>query len=433
MTGPGDVLAERYTLMREAARTPRGSIWQARDATLDRRVHVLVLDPDAAKDRAQRRAFVDEASQRAAVTDPYLAAVYDIGTDPPFVVFEDPGGGRLAERLRTGPLDAPLAARIAANVARGVQALERRGDAVPAITSGVVLLSSDGRGKLIPLGTTATSQDPRRDLASLTVLMLTGNEPVDGKVPRREVPGPLADVLTGMLSGDPSRAPSLDAFVDACAALTRPQPVRAQQRTLGRGRGELGWLFGVVAIVALAIVAVVLGPSFIAGLDEEPSNGPTTQPSASEPAGDAIPIVDIRDFDPEPGNGEEHANQVGRAIDGDPLTAWTTLGYKVSSMAPKTGVGLLLDLGTPRTVSELRVQTTLPGWEAEIRVGDTEPSTADDLDVATTFTAGSDGRVKLPKGTSARFVLVWLTTLTDDTSESTFPFRGTIAELELFA
>ena len=433
MTGPGDVLAERYTLMREAARMPHGSIWQARDATLDRRVHVLLLDAEAAKDRSRRRAFIDEAAQRAAVTDPYLAAVYDIGTDPPFVIFEDPGGGRLAERLRTGPLDAQLAARIAANVARGVQALERRGDAVPAITAGVVLLSSDGRGKLIPLGTTATSVDPRRDLAALTILMLTGNEPVDGKVPRREIPSQLADVLTGMLSGDPSRSPTLDAFVDACAALTRPQPVRAERRRARGARGDLGWLFGVVAIVALAIVAVVLGPDLIAGLDNEPSGKPSGDATGNPPAGAAIPIVDIRDFDPEGDDAEEHRNEVSLAIDGDPRTAWTTVGYAAASMAPKSGVGLLVDLGTPRTVAELRVQTTLAGWKAEIRVGDTGPTSAQDLEVATTFTAGSDNRVTLPNGTSARFVLVWLTKLTDDGGGSTYPFRGAIAELELFA
>lgn len=432
MTAPGDVLAQRYTLMREAGRTPRGSLWQARDATLDRRVHILLLDPALAEDRSHRRAFIDEAAQRAAVTDPYLAAVYDIGTDPPFVVFEDPGGGRLAERLRSGPLDPPLAARIAANVARGVQALERRGDAVPTISSNAVLLSSDGRGKLIPFATTQTSVDPRRDLAVLTVLMLTGDEPVDGKVPKREVPAALVDVLTQMLASDPVRSVSLEAFVDACAALTRPQPVRAERRAMRGSRTDMGWLFGVVAIVALAVVAVVLGPSFIAGLDDGSSPGPTASGTQTAP-GAAIPIAEISDFDPPPGNGEEHPNQTGRAIDGDPLTAWTTLSYALDTMAPKDGVGLLLDLGESRTFIRIHVQTSLPGWEAEIRVGDAAPTTADDLTVATSFTAGSDSTVPVPEGTTARFVLLWLTRLPADAVESDLPYRGSVAEVELFA
>jgi hypothetical protein len=434
MSVPGDLLAQRYTLLREASRTSRGAIWQAKDATLDRRVHVLILDPDIAADRAQRRAFVDEAAQRAAVSDPYLAAIYDIGTDPPFVVFEDPGGGRLAERLRTGPLDAQLAARVAANVARSVQSLERRGDPVPSITSANVLLSSDGRGKLIPFITASATDDPRKDLAALTVLMLTGDEPVDGKVPRREVPSPLADLLSDMLSKDPSRAPTLDEFVDACAALTRPTPVRAERRRMRAANGDLGWLLGVVTIVLLAVAAVMLGPSLLSDLEEDPTSSPN--PSATQTStdtGSVIEVADISDFDPPPGNGEEHATQVGRVLDGDPLTAWSTLGYASASMAPKEGVGLLLDLGTVTNIASMRVQTSQPGWQAEIRVSDVEPTDQNDLDVATSFTAGSDTTVPLPKGTAARYVLVWLTKLIDDTGESDFPFRGSIAELELFA
>lgn len=428
MSEPGAVLAQRYTLLRMSARTPRGELWQARDGTLDRRVHVLILDPAAAADRAARRAFVDEAARRAAITDPYLAAVYDIGTDPPFVVFEDPGGGRLADRLRSGPLDATLAARIAANVARGVQALERSGDPVPTISSGAVLLSSDGRGKLLPFGTSTTTGDPRRELAALTVLMLTGDDPVDGKVPRREIPSPLADVLSGMLSRDPGRSPSLDTFVDACAALTRPQPVK-QERSARGPRGDVGWLVGVVAIVALAIGAVFYGPTLLEGLDREPEGAPSTRPTMT-PLGTPLPINEVSDFDPD-GDGSEQPDLVNLAVDDDPVTEWRTVEYAQPTMG-KPGVGLLFDLGTAQAVRAVSIRTALPGWEGEIRVGNELPEAAADLELATTFTAGNNSRVSLPRGVNGRYVLLWLTQLSADSETSEFPYRARIAEVELF-
>lgn len=425
MSGVGDVLAARYTLLREAWRTPRGAVWQARDGTLDRRVHVLLLDSRLLDDTSRRRAFVDEAAQLAAITDPYLAAVYDIGNDPPFVVFEDPGGGRLSDKLRSGPLDGPLAARIAANVARGIQALEKRGEGIPRVSADAVLVSSDGRGKLSILSASAEpGADPRRELARLTVLMFTGDEPLEDNVSKKDLPQHLADACTRMLQGLPM---SLDSFVDACGALTRPAPVKHPERSQRSGGGDIGWLFGVITIVILAIAAVVIGPGLLERLaKEDPSPTPTATSTRGAP-GDPIAIESISDFDPD-GNGEEHANQVGRAIDGDPLSAWTTVGYKQAGM-DKAGVGLLLDLGSEIEVASVQVQTSIPGWNAEIRISSVEPEGSEDLSTVTSFTAGSDTTVALPAGTKAQYIVIWITRLADDSGESDFPFRASVNEL----
>lgn len=453
MSDAGTVLAARYTLQREAWRTDRGQVWHARDATLDRAVFVLVLDPRIAEDRAERRAFVDEAAARAAHTHPSLAAVYDIGTDPPFVVFENPTGGMLIDRLRHGKLDPSFAARIASNIARALQSLHERGEPSIGVSPRTVLLAPDGRAKLVSIGRTDRPVgygDPaltpieadRVALAALTVEMFTGHPPEDGRFSRRDLHGELAQVVRGLLDG--SADVDLEDLVSACASLSRggPPKVARRERRTGVGvpatrRADLGWLFGVVVIVALAVVAVILGPRLIENARDR-TPGPTGISTSTLPAGDDLleaacasdPDTCASDFDPA-GNGEEHPDQVGRVLDGDLLTAWGTVGYAQPTMG-KPGVGLLFDLGEERALTSVRVQTSLPGWEAEIRIGTEKPTLAADLSVAATFVAGTDNTVALPAGSTARFVLVWITELVDDGGGSEFPNRASVAEFAIF-
>lgn len=431
---PGEVLAGRYSLQRAAWTGARGQVWKARDRTLDRPVYVLLLDQALAEDKAARRDFVDEAGRLAVQTHPSVAAIYDIGVDPVFAVFEDPGGGRLSDRLRHGPLDETATARIVSNLARAMQAMP---DEIHDLDPERILLAPDGRAKIAPLGVRSTADVAVRPsaLAALAVRMLTGNEP-GPKLSKRDVPQELHPVLSAMLQNDPSV--SLEDLVTACAALTRPEAITARSRAAvrrgGRGAGsgsDFGWLIGVTLIVALAVVAVVLGPRLIETLDSSPSASPTVSKSPSGP-GTPLEVASITDFDPD-GNGEEHPDQVGRVLDDDPLTAWSTLGYKRAGM-DKAGVGLLLDLGSEQPVRTVVVQTSLPGWKAEIRVSSAETpgASADDFAVAASFVAGTEERVALPAGTSARFVLVWLIELADDEGESPFPYRASIAELDVF-
>ena len=85
-------------------------------------------------------------------------------------------------------------------------------------------------------------------------------------------------------------------------------------------------------------------------------------------AGDPVELQGVAAFDPQPpGDGEEHSERVQDATDGDPATYWTTETYSSFS---KPGVGLVLDAGEPRELSQLAVTTDTPGFTAEIRAGD---------------------------------------------------------------
>lgn len=444
----GDLLGGRYSLRKIAWEWPQGQVWLARDQVLDRAVLVQMFSPEADANRAAAHAFQKAAARAAQFAHPGLLRIFDIGSPPTFVVFEHATGGRLVDRLQAGPLRPDEAARAALGMARGLEALHERGTWHGALSPETVLFDEEGRAKILATGIAEASdrtaaavskayRPPEPDalpadvdrwaLAALTSHMLTGKVPERGVAPaqqRKGVPAPLSALVGRALSADPTRRPSLDEFVGGLAPYARVLPTEA--RTPKFRRSEFSWLLPVVLIVALATAAATVGVQFARDLARKPTTEVSPSPGASGPA---LTVADVSDFDPPPGNGEEHPEQVGRTIDGDARTSWATLGYRVASMSPKKGVGLIFDLGAVRAVGSIRIESTLPGWSAEIRVADTLESRADDFRSVTSFTAGSETLVSLRAGTRARYFLVWITQLVNDGSESDFPFRAAVSEV----
>ena len=81
-------------------------------------------------------------------------------------------------------------------------------------------------------------------------------------------------------------------------------------------------------------------------------------PSASAGA-ELRPVEDLvaQDFDPEGDPPEENPDDAPNAVDGDPGTSWSTSTYQ-QQLGPgglKSGVGLLVDLGSSREVGVLEL------------------------------------------------------------------------------
>ena len=72
-------------------------------------------------------------------------------------------------------------------------------------------------------------------------------------------------------------------------------------------------------------------------------------------------------YDPD-GDRSENGGDAPLATDGNPATAWKSERYR--STFRKTGVGLVVDAGRPVKASRVVVTTETPGYDAEIRVGD---------------------------------------------------------------
>jgi putative peptidoglycan lipid II flippase len=124
----------------------------------------------------------------------------------------------------------------------------------------------------------------------------------------------------------------------------------------------------------------------------------------SASAGKTVKLNGVASYDPF-GDQSEHPEGVRLATDGDAATFWTTEHYRSFS---KKGVGLVLDARAPRKLSQVTVQSTTPGFSAEIEAGSSPNGS---------FTPVSDSRTAARttaftlRGNAARYYVVWITDL----------------------
>jgi hypothetical protein len=185
-----------------------------------------------------------------------------------------------------------------------------------------------------------------------------------------------------------------------------------------RGMGEGVSQSGSTPQRTVTVIAptVTLGPSAPASAPVGPAGG---QP---------IAILSATGFDPE-GDGNEKNSQAPRVYDGNPATSWSSEGYGSADFGGlgKKGVGVLLDLGQPTSVTNVAI--SLGAGPVDVTV---YAASRNSLDGATPIGTASaaTGRIQL-KATSpmpaAQYVIVWVTRLAPDGGR----FRATISEITL--
>jgi len=465
----GTVLSARYRLESKLGSGGMSTVYLARDETLERWVAIKVLHREISDQPDQIERFRREARSVARLSHPNVVSVIDAGEDGgyPYIVFEYVEGETLKqriERLEKLPLDEAAAYAIEIGRGLGTAHLERlvHRDVKPQN----VLIDAEGRAKVTDFGIarslesqralTATGRvlgttdyvspeqamgrgvDARCDIYSLGVVlyeMLTGDVPFHAEtvvgVAMKHVNEPLPDVQEGR----PEASAALAAVVDRATAKEpddRYQDMPAMLDDLesalevevARGgdsggeattvldsvpaprrriltRRRVSWA-GVVLVLAAAAAAVAL----VALTGEE---GPSREAS-----GEARPLAieTANDFDPPPGDEDEHGDEVGLAVDGSPNTAWTTETYESVTLNNKPGVGLYLDAGEPVTPTELMLETATPGWDLEVYgAAEGPPGALADWEgpIGTGTAAGRDETVPLDPPVPFRYFLVWIT------------------------
>jgi hypothetical protein len=410
--------------------------------------------------------------------------------DVAYVVSEWVDGRPLSEVLAEGPFDVAEAVDLAVQACEAVAAAHARGTAhgrlhlgnllltdprpgSPAgrvvVTDAAVAAAVDGVDSTLP-GDGSLVADDTRDLAAITYALLTGRWPADATpqpavgVPaapgkdrrtysprqvRAGLPRELDAVVTRALAarvpgapGGPSEPRALAAALEQAGRIAAPAPsTPLPQGDPGpppRWRRALPYVASVAFVAAFASGTYALGKAIgelpgQAGSDLETLTQPTPQSSPGAAKLVKIPLdaegVTVRDFDPQ-GDKAERPAEVGNAFDGDVTTSWLTSRYKSATFGGlgKQGVGLLVDLGASSPVARVDVALTTGGGDVEVLVGDTEPKDATDLRrVARKEDARDVVRLGLPAGTRARWVLIWLTRLPEESGG----FREGIDELVL--
>lgn len=396
--------------------------------------------------------------------------------DVAYVIREWVDGTPLPEVLaRDGALDPRSAVALATALLEGLAVPHATGLAHGRVHPGNVLLDRSGALRLTDLAVAAALPDGRvaaeragdpgpveadvRDAAAVLYALLTARWP-DAATPQPSAGVPGAPALRerprarGRLisprqvrAGVPTALDSAvvraldavgraeepelrtaDALLDVLDGLVRAdRPARAassrrtaQPRRLPAGlRRHAGVLGVAVLLVGIGVTAYTAGRN-LGTLRAPAGQAVPSGPGASAPTGPAAAPLDltgvsVRDFDPD-GDGQEQPGSVANAHDGDPSTAWETERYASAAFGGlKQGVGLLVDLGAPTDVARVEVGLTRPGVTAELRAANAPGDDAGAYRVLASARADGDRLVLVPpQGTSARYLLVWLTGLAPD-------------------
>jgi serine/threonine-protein kinase len=205
---------------------------------------------------------------------------------------------------------------------------------------------------------------------------------------------------------------------------TLPEPKR---RSLPLRLRHPAWLFA-AGVVAVAIALAVI----LFGLGQQTERG--TGPPPAEPAPTGLQAVSLGQdaahaFDPPPGDGVEHSDQVAFVLDRDKGTTWSTENYNGGTLN-KPGVGIYVDASPGVAATALQASTPTPGWAAAVYGAQTGPPA--DLkgwtQLAPTRTvSGTKERWRFTtNGKRYRYYLLWITSLPPNQS------RVEISELTLY-
>lgn len=195
-----------------------------------------------------------------------------------------------------------------------------------------------------------------------------------------------------------------DTVVDA-----RPEPAPPAAGMPTFAQSERSWLVPVVLIVVLAVTLGVVGVLFARTDTGRNLFGSTGG------AADKGPVV-IRTalaFDPPPGSGHEHDEELANLHDGNPSTTWSSERYTDNHFGGlKDGVGFVVEADRPSRLGTLEVDSTTRGWAAQVYVSDTPKASVEQWGAVVTSKDGVNGDATFDlRGRQGGAVLVWITDL----------------------
>ncbi|MCP5283826.1 MAG: HDOD domain-containing protein [Burkholderiaceae bacterium] len=144
----------RFELLRELGRGAQATVWLGHDARLEREVAIKLLDPQA----DDLQTWLHEARAVSRLTHPSIVPVFEADTvdGQPMLVFEFVDGGTLADARRgKGPMPPRDAVSLMIGVLDALSTAHAQGIVHRDLKPSNLLLSSDGRARVMDFGIAA--------------------------------------------------------------------------------------------------------------------------------------------------------------------------------------------------------------------------------------------------------------------------------------
>ncbi len=154
MALPSGMTLGPYRIVAPLGAGGMGEVYRARDTRLERDVALKVLPAELAGDAERRRRFEQEARHASSLNHPNIVGIYDVGAENDcfFVVMELVDGESLRALIQRGPVPARKLLDVAVQMADGLAAAHAAGIVHRDLKPENVMLTRDGRVKLLDFG-----------------------------------------------------------------------------------------------------------------------------------------------------------------------------------------------------------------------------------------------------------------------------------------
>jgi hypothetical protein len=208
---------------------------------------------------------------------------------------------------------------------------------------------------------------------------------------------------------------------DGGGRVRRPiDPRRAQQlrrMKLGASMTVLGVAtLSILGYAGMQVVSVFTdtggAPLVIAGSPPVAPNNAGGKPAMLPASATPVQVKTLSVYDPSGLGSPDHQKDVGKLLDGNPRTGWSTDSYFQQFPIYKKGLGVMLSFQMPIAAASVTVVSPSPGTVLEIRTATSPNARLEQTTLVGTATlrAGST-QIPLRAGPPTRYLLVWITTL----------------------
>ena len=131
-----------------------GEVYLAQDRKLDRKVALKVLPEEMQRDETARRRLLHEAKSAAALDNPYVCNIFEIGEaeDKDFISMEYVQGETLKDKLAEGPLALRETLQLAAEISEALEEAHKQGIVHRDLKPSNIMLTPQGHAKVMDFG-----------------------------------------------------------------------------------------------------------------------------------------------------------------------------------------------------------------------------------------------------------------------------------------